>query len=111
MKKLYKVECAEVTNDMIAGREPWNNFILNIAGEYTEAETPEEAIDVAMHWIVEDCQNNETVDYVDFEYDYVDIDPDREMVLYYNYDGDILGGFASFQATEIEYDKEEYDYE
>lgn len=89
MKK-YNVESVEVTAAMIKGEEPWNNISMNPYGDYVEAETPEEAIEQIMDWLVEEASGAAEINEV------------GDMVIYRDEDGEIISGEAFFTATEIE---------
>lgn len=90
MKK-YNVECTDITVGMIMGEEVWNEITMNITGDYTEANSPDEAIQLVKDWIIE----NTDCGYAEISKE------DSDMVLFYDEDGRLTGGNAFFKATEI----------
>lgn len=90
MKK-YKVGGLFVSAEIIAGEEPWDNGQWDDPyGDYVEAETPEEAVEQVMDWLVEEASGE------------AEINEAGDMVIYRDEDGEITSGIALFEATEIE---------
>ena len=90
MKK-YKVGGLFVSAAIIAGEEPWDNGQWDDPyGDYVEAETPEEAVEQVMDWLVEEASGE------------AEINEAGDMVIYRDEDGEITSGIALFEATEIE---------
>ena len=90
MKK-YKVGGLFISADIISGEEPWGNGQWDYPyGDYVEAETPEEAVEQVMDWLVEEASGE------------AEINEARDMVIYRDEDGEITSGIALFEAEEIE---------
>lgn len=89
MKK-YNVECLYLTPEMIKGEEPWEGERMNITGDYTEANSPDEAIDLVIDWMKYEK---------DSEY-YMEVD--NGTVIFYDLLGGIIHGNGMFTATEID---------
>ncbi|MBQ9709497.1 MAG: hypothetical protein IJV67_02625 [Clostridia bacterium] len=87
MKK-YNVECAEVNESMIAGCEPWNEIRDNYVGDCIEAESAEDAIEMAIDYIIENVEAGEL------------ISKTADEVIFESESGDRFG-FAFFNAEEV----------
>lgn len=53
MKKKFKIEEVSFTPEMIAGEEPCTNISYDPIGDYIEADTVAEAMDIAIDWLID----------------------------------------------------------
>lgn len=88
--KRYNVEAVQENAAQWRGEEPYDDISMTITGDYTEAETPEEAIELVQDWIKENLPYNLIAETV------------NEDVVIYDEDGQIVEAYVDFTATEIE---------
>ncbi len=91
--KFYMVSAAWCTPGMLAGTEPWDCQYDFPNQDYTEASSPEAAIEQVMDWLVEEMAGTE----VEVS---VEIDGGGKKVVYRE-DGEITGAWGFFEAEEI----------
>ena len=90
MKK-YQVECIVDNRDQYYGKTPHNDIYDDYVGDYVDAESPEEAISLAIDYILENIVQNpqnglfdaECVDNEILVYDYSDDECDEPVIAYY----------------------------
>lgn len=91
MKK-YQIEAISITPRMIKGEEPWNTVSDVICGcEEIEADSAEEAIDLAKSYLKYECDEH-AEPYQD----------DDDILIWHDEDGQIMSGLAFFKAVLIE---------
>ena len=91
MKK-WQVWCKQVSVEQLAGEIPWDNSIDDdYYGDYVEADTPEEAIENVMQWMVEEGPWNSHPEIVD------------DMVVYHDDEGNATGAMVDFSAEPWRY--------
>ena len=91
MKK-WQVWCKEASVEQLAGEIPWDNSIADdYYGDYVEADTPEEAIENVMQWMVEEAPYDSYPEIVD------------NMVVYHDDDGNVTGAMVDFSAVPWKY--------
>lgn len=57
MAKLFQIEELAFTPTMVAGEEPWETISHDPIGDYVEADTAEEAVDLALDWLGEHIES------------------------------------------------------
>lgn len=89
MKK-YNVEAIMDNAAQWRGDAPHSNVSMAITGDYTEAETPAEAVGLVQDWIKENLPYNFTAE------------AENEDLVIYNENGEVVEAYINFTATEIE---------
>lgn len=97
-EKKYKVENIVGTPEMMAGSEPWTTISDMYVDDYITAETPEQAIAIAIDFLADriiqlNCVDTEN----DWEFD-VDIDAEELTVLK---NREIYEIYTNFTAKEV----------
>ena len=90
MKK-YQVECIVDNREQYYGKTPHNDIYDDCVGDYVNAESPEEAISLAIDYILENIIQNpqnglfdaECVDNEILVYDYSDDECDEPVIAHY----------------------------
>ncbi len=88
MEKYYNVQNAIRNAEQIRGNEPYNPFMTdNYVGDYVKAESEDEAIMLAMDYIIEVLKNDPCADYeIQEDDDSILVRENGEPVIeYYNF--------------------------
>lgn len=91
MKK-WQVWCKQISAEQLAGEIPWDNSIDDdYYGDYVEADTPEEAVENVMQWMVEEASYDSNPEIID------------DMVVYHDDEGNVTGATVEFSAVPWKY--------
>ena len=85
--KRFQVENRVGNEAQWAGEEPWENSSYDFVGDYIEAETPEDAIIIAINYLTDVMQENiEKGEYIEWTRDDISIYNENDVKIKYYFD-------------------------
>lgn len=85
--KRFQVENRVGNEAQCAGEEPWENISYDFVGDYIEAETPEDAIIIAINYLTDVMQENiEKGEYIEWTRDDISIYNENDVKIKYYFD-------------------------
>ena len=85
--KRFQVENRVGNEAQCAGEKPWENISYDFVGDYIEAETPEDAIIIAINYLTDVMQENiEKGEYIEWTRDDISIYNENDVKIKYYFD-------------------------